>query len=106
MSLPLKLLATSLSFTGTFLVAFEGDRRRVHMSILDPKEEAYDHHYRDREMTFEFARGTAGERLLTSAVVESEVGHADKHVLKNVGKVEKFVLDVVRKSLESELVFP
>lgn len=48
----------------------------------------------------------AGSRLLTNAVVESEVGQADKHVLKNVGKVEKFILDVVRGALESELVFP
>lgn len=102
MALPLKLLLTSLAFSGTFLVAFEGDRRRIHISILDPLAE-------DRAVNLGPGwRGglTAGGRLLTGAVVESEVGQADKHVLKNVGKVEKFVLDVVRAALERELVFP
>ena len=95
MSLPLKLQLTSLTFSGVFLVAFEGDRRRVHMSLLDPGATGE-----------RMAGERAGSRLLTNAVVESEVGQADKHVLKNVGKVEKFILDVVRGALESELVFP
>lgn len=95
MSLPLKLSVTSLAFTGTMLVAFEGDRRRVHLSIVDPTHGAGG-----------LGGATPGARLLTGAVVESEVGQADKHVLKNVGKVEKFVLDVARSTLESELVFP
>ncbi|KAK4698966.1 hypothetical protein P7C70_g7301, partial [Phenoliferia sp. Uapishka_3] len=108
MALPLKLLVTSLAFTGTFIVAFEGDRRRVHISILDPREEEGAEFL---ETSFAYAAGTrvprtAGASLLSGAVVESEVGQAEKHVLKNVGKVEKFVLDVARGALESELVFP
>lgn len=95
MSLPLKLQLTSLAFSGVFLIAFEGDRRRVHLSLLDPGATGE-----------RIAGEKAGSRLLTNAVVESEVGQAEKHVLKNVGKVEKFVLDVVRGALESELVFP
>lgn len=107
MALPLKLLVTSLAFTGTFLVAFEGDRRRVHVSLLDPREEDD----AAQELSFAYAAGarvhrSAGASLLSGAVVESEVGQAEKHVLKNVGKVEKFVLDVARGALESELVFP
>jgi mitochondrial distribution and morphology protein 12 len=95
MSLPLKLSVTSLAFSGTMLVAFEGDRKRVHISLADPASKIGG-----------LGGATAGARLLSGAVVESEVGQADKHVLKNVGKVEKFVLDVVRSTLESELVFP
>ncbi|ORY77582.1 hypothetical protein BCR35DRAFT_353110 [Leucosporidium creatinivorum] len=95
MSLPLKLSVTSLAFSGTMLVAFEGDRKRVHISLADPASKMGG-----------LGGATAGARLLSGAVVESEVGQADKHVLKNVGKVEKFVLDVVRSTLESELVFP
>lgn len=49
---------------------------------------------------------TAGARLLQDAIVETEVGQADRHVLRNVGKVEKFVVDLVRSTLQSELVFP
>jgi distribution and morphology protein 12 len=98
MSLPLKLSLTSLAFGGTFVVAFEGDRRRVHLCVLDPVDEGI-----GRESS---RRTTAGERLLREVVVESEVGQVDKHVLMNVGKVEKFVLEVVRGALENELVFP
>lgn len=95
MSLPLKLSVTSLAFSGTMLVAFEGDRKRVHISLADPASKMAG-----------LGGATPGARLLSGAVVESEVGQAEKHVLKNVGKVEKFVLDVVRSTLESELVFP
>ncbi|SCV73596.1 BQ2448_7522 [Microbotryum intermedium] len=95
MTLPLKLSITSLALDGVMLVAFEGDRRRLHVSFVDPTQG-------------QGGLGVAspGARLLSGAVVESEVGQADKHVLKNVGKVEKFVLDVARASLESELIFP
>ncbi|KDE07777.1 hypothetical protein MVLG_02046 [Microbotryum lychnidis-dioicae p1A1 Lamole] len=95
MALPLKLSITSLAFDGVMLVAFEGDRRRLHVSFVDPNQG-------------QGGLGVAspGARLLSGAVVESEVGQADKHVLKNVGKVEKFVVDVARASLESELIFP
>ncbi|GAA5874096.1 hypothetical protein JCM8547_004825 [Rhodosporidiobolus lusitaniae] len=100
MSLPLTLTLTSLAFEGTLVVAYEGGRRRVHLSLLDPGAEG--------GVAGGGGKGkeTPGMRLLRSAVVESEVGQADKHVLKNVGKVEKFVLEVARKTLENELVFP
>lgn len=103
MSLPLKLSVTSLAFEGTFVLAYEGDRRRVHLSILNPKDGD------DGGIKYNYSNKgnvTAGARLLHSAVVDSEVGQSNKHVLKNVGKVEKFVLDVMRSTLESELVFP
>ncbi len=44
--------------------------------------------------------------ILPNLTFESEVGEHEKHVLKNVGKVEKFVAEVIRKGLEDELVFP
>jgi len=47
-----------------------------------------------------------GQRLLPSIFIESEIGQADKHVLKNVTRVEKFIQDVIRKTVEEELVFP
>ncbi|GAA5895762.1 hypothetical protein JCM6882_001374 [Rhodosporidiobolus microsporus] len=112
MSLPLQLTLTSLAFEGTLVVAFEGGKRRIHLSLLDPGPAAT-----GGQLNGMPGRGlgnggvgvgkeTPGMRLLKSAVVESEVGQADKHVLKNVGKVEKFVLEVARKTIENELVFP
>ena len=47
-----------------------------------------------------------GQRLLPTIYIESEIGQADKHVLKNVGRVERFIQDVIRKTVEEELVFP
>ncbi|KAF7311226.1 Mitochondrial distribution and morphology protein 12 [Mycena kentingensis (nom. inval.)] len=47
-----------------------------------------------------------GQRLLPSIYIESEIGQADKHVLKNVTRVERFIQDVIRKTVEEELVFP
>jgi len=46
--------------------------------------------------------------LLQEIHVESEIGRQEdgKQVLKNVGKVEKFVLEQVRKIFEEEFVFP
>ncbi|BGP26957.1 mitochondrial inheritance component mdm12 [Rhodotorula toruloides] len=119
MSLPLELTVTGLAFEGVLIVAFEGGRRRLHLSLVEAPES-------DRKITpgrrpsGTFSRpsglgpdaagmkqaASVGGRILRSAQVESEVGQADKHVLKNVGKVEKFVLEVARKTLENELVFP
>lgn len=100
MSLPLSLTVTSLAFEGVLVIAFEGDRQRVHLSFLDPGPTVG-------------GVASAGARLLKSATVESEVGDGEAgaggkngHVLKNVGKVEKFVLEVVRSTLQSEVVFP
>jgi len=47
-----------------------------------------------------------GQRLLPNIYIESEIGQADKHVLKNVMRVERFIQDVIRKSIVEELVFP
>ena len=47
-----------------------------------------------------------GQRLLPTIYIESEIGQADKHVLKNVTRVERFIQDVIRKTVEEELVFP
>jgi distribution and morphology protein 12 len=89
----------SLPLEATLVVAFEGSNRSIHLSLLDPNPGGGGAGIAGR-------KESAGNRILKSAVVESEVGQADKHVLKNVGKVEKFVLEVARKTLENEIVFP
>ena len=38
--------------------------------------------------------------------MESKIGEPVKHVLENVGKVERFVGDMLRQWLEDELVYP
>ena len=127
MSLPIKLSVTGLVFTGELAVAYEGQRRRVHLCILDdldPYGPAGDRAKRDSvghtpppELIDDESPSSSvpsrpskplpvGQRLLPSIFIESEIGQADKHVLKNVTRIERFIQDVIRKTLEEELVFP
>ena len=123
MSLPIKLSVTGLVFDGEVAVAYEGERRRVHLCILDdldPYGPASDRPKREPDSTPpELDEETPlssiprpskpqpiGQRLLPSIFIESEIGQTDKHVLKNVTRVERFIQDVIRKTVEEELVFP
>jgi len=126
MSLPIKLSITGLIFNGEVTVAYEGERRRIHICILDdldPYGPAGDRLKREpagsstppelddeSPLTGIPPRPSKplpiGQRLLPSIYIESEIGQADKHVLKNVTRVERFIQDVIRKTVEEELVFP
>ncbi|KAF9024377.1 hypothetical protein BDZ89DRAFT_1069193 [Hymenopellis radicata] len=113
MSLPIKLSVTGLIFTGQVAVAYEGERRRVHLCILDEMDPYGPHPHPKRDSTppdLDDPRPAkpppVGQRLLPSIFIESEIGQADKHVLKNVTRVERFIQDVIRKTVEEELVFP
>ena len=91
MSLPLKLSITGLQLAADIIVAFDGEKNRVHLTIIDEGDE----------------EGVpVGMRLLPEMRIDSEVGHSDAHVLRNVGKIERFIADVMRKTLVDELVFP
>ena len=163
MTLPIKLSVTGLVFEGQLAVAYQGEKRRVHLCILDELDRhAPSTPYRNRDsgvskdkpnlnspvVTFQSRDDLAsspastppplnprpravplshqssedsimreegernekprpiGERLLPNIYIESEIGQADKHVLKNVTRVERFIQDVIRKSIVEELVFP
>lgn len=98
MSLPLTLSLTGFVMRAGLIVALEGEHQRAHVCLVEEEQE--------REGEGEGKRNTAGLNILPSLTFESEVGEHEKHVLKNVGKVEKFVGEVIRKGLEDELVYP
>ncbi|KAI9571271.1 hypothetical protein HD554DRAFT_2016676 [Boletus coccyginus] len=119
MSLPIKLSVTGLVFNGEVAVAYEGSRGRVHICILDELDPYGPACRRERSQSStpsdidddtggrrEGKPLPVGQRLLPSILIESEIGQADKHVLKNVTRVERFIQDVMRKTVEEELVFP
>jgi distribution and morphology protein 12 len=175
LSLPIKLSVTGLVFDGELAIAYEGARRRAHVSILDeldpygplgnasrdrsplnrsfsslssqeqgqgqtqghdynpttedasrspspssdsdsesssgspslsPLRPGHHHHHSHRNSQGSSKPLPIAHRLLPSITLESEIGSADRHILKNVGRVERFVQDVLRKTLEDELVFP
>ncbi|KAH9180447.1 hypothetical protein EDB89DRAFT_2110560 [Lactarius sanguifluus] len=98
-------------------VAYEGGRR-IHLCVLDDLDPYGPSARRGSgsqgstpsDLDADDADGTkplpVGQRLLPDIFIESELGQADKHVLKNVTRVEKFIQDVIRKTIEEELVFP
>ncbi|KAI0107810.1 hypothetical protein GGR51DRAFT_515108 [Nemania sp. FL0031] len=125
--IPLKLNITGLTFDGVGVVAYI--RKRVHFCFLSP-EDAFaavggDDDEEEDEKGAEGAGndGTGQDRaqsspgpkgkgrmggLLQEIRVESEIGQREgsKQSLKNVGKVEKFVLEQVRRIFEEEFVYP
>jgi len=106
--IPLKLNITGLSFDGVGVLA--NIRKRVHFCFLSP-EDAMTAVGPDED---DSGGGTDGEKkarfggLLQEIKVESEIGERDggKQSLKNVGKVERFVLEQVRRIFEEEFVYP
>ncbi|EEP82245.1 conserved hypothetical protein [Uncinocarpus reesii 1704] len=119
--LPLKLNITGLSFDGVAVVAYI--RKRVHFCFLSPEdadtllgsEESNETGYIPgiNPIGGGASGGAASSRrrddsLLRDVRVESEIGRKEdgKPVLKNVGKVEKFVLEQVRRIFEEEFVYP
>lgn len=128
MSLPIKLSVTGLVFNGEVAVAYEGERRRIHLCVIDdldpygplagerPKRDTPPSAVTPAEHEDDPAHAASlhrpskplpvGQRLLPSIFIESEIGQTDKHVLKNVTRVERFIQDVIRKTVEEELVFP
>ena len=116
--IPLKLQITGLSFDGVALLAYlrhdagDAERRKVQFCFLG-REDAKVMVGREGEGEGDGdGKGEAGGEglggLLREIRVESEIGRQEggKQVLKNVGKVEKFVLEQVRRIFEDEFVWP
>ena len=93
MSLPLKLSVTGWIVAADLIIAYARENSRMYISIT-------------KDDVIDGSTASVGERLLPSLSIESEIGHADAHVLKNVGKVERFIAEAVRKAIVEELVFP
>jgi mitochondrial distribution and morphology protein 12 len=103
--IPVKLNITGLSFDGVAVVAYI--RKRAHFCFLSPEDAV-------TAIGAEVGDGQGGGSglkmggLLQEIKVESEIGQREngKQSLKNVGKVEKFVLEQVRRIFEDEFVYP
>jgi len=105
--IPLKLAITGMSFDGVAIIAWV--QNKMHFCFLD-SEDASTLVGEDTVASKPSKDGTRSTLPgpLQEIHVESEIGRQEegKQVLKNVGKVEKFVLEEVRKIFEEEFVFP
>lgn len=119
--LPLKLNVTGITFDGVAVIAYI--RKRVHFCFLSAEDAdaligseqqqqqesaVNDHRPQSRPDSSASASQKRHGDLLQEIRVESEIGRKEdgKQVLKNVGKVERFVLAQVRRIFEEELVYP
>lgn len=111
--IPLRLSITGLSFDGVGVVAHI--RKRVHFCFLSPEDAlaAVGDDEGDKDAETPDGSGPSSRRpkmggLLQEIRVESEIGQREggKQSLKNVGKVERFVLEQVRRIFEEEFVYP
>ncbi|GAQ10482.1 mitochondrial distribution and morphology protein 12 [Aspergillus lentulus] len=121
--LPLKLNVTGITFDGVAVIAYI--RKRVHFCFLSAEDAdaligseqqqqqqqesaGDDHRPQSRPDSSASASQKRHGGLLQEIRVESEIGRKEdgKQVLKNVGKVERFVLAQVRRIFEEELVYP
>ncbi|RFU25751.1 hypothetical protein B7463_g10585, partial [Scytalidium lignicola] len=103
--IPVKLNVTGLSFDGVAVLAYI--RRRAHFCFLSPEDANTaigPSEQGENDVRSDMKMGG----LIHEIKVESEIGQREngKQVLKNVGKVEKFVLEQVRRIFEDEFVYP
>ncbi|KAJ4357587.1 Mitochondrial distribution and morphology protein 12 [Didymosphaeria variabile] len=113
--IPLKLNITGLTFDGVAILAYI--KKRAHFCFLSPEdadaliggETNLDSLQSDvQKQERQLAQRSRAGGLLEHIKVESEIGGRGEggQVLKNVGKVESFVLEQVRRIFEDEFVYP
>lgn len=102
MSLPIKMRVVGFVFAAELVVALEADRSRCHVTVFEPQPSPEE----EAGESFDTPDLTPGARILPEMLIQTEVGNADKHVLRNVGKVERFLLETLRKIICDELLFP
>ncbi|WPH04902.1 mitochondrial distribution and morphology protein 12-like protein [Acrodontium crateriforme] len=109
--IPLKLNITGMTFDGVGILAYI--KKRAHLCFL-AQDDAHalvgDDHFETEGggAENESTKSTKVGGLLEHIKIETEMGQTDngKQVLKNVGKIEKFVLEQVQRIFEEEFVYP
>jgi distribution and morphology protein 12 len=117
LSLPVHLNIVGASFDGVAVSAYI--RKRAFFCFLAPDDAdvllGNEGSSLDQEADFQGNVNAADDAprtklggLLQQIKVESEIGHTEegKQGLKNVGKVERFVLEQIRTFFEDDLVYP
>lgn len=112
--IPLKLRITGLTFNGVGILAYI--KKRAHLCFLNPEdavalvgsEPSINDPTADSPFPDGGSRPSKVGALLEDIKIESEMGETDsgRQVLKNVGKIEKFILEQVQQIFEDEFVYP
>lgn len=131
--IPLKMTVTGMTFDGVGILAYI--KRKAHLCFLSPEDaealvggessldalndsEGISHADRTENAEPHVSSAASDENrsarlgkvgaLLEDIRIETEMGETDdgRQVLKNVGKIEKFVLEQVQRIFEDEFVYP
>lgn len=96
-SLPLKLTLTQLEIHAMAVLAYIS--KRIHFSFICDIEDEGDS---------EILIGHERINIIKNIKIESEIGDVKEHgsVLRNVGKVERFLLERIRSLVRDELAWP
>ena len=106
LGIPVKLNITGLTFDGIGVLAHI--RKKLHFCFLSPEDALAAVGEDNDDVDGEDGRKPKFGGLLQEVKVESEIGEREdgRQSLKNVGKVERFVLEQVRRIFEDEFVYP
>ena len=110
--IPLKLNITGITFNGVGILAYI--KKRAHICFLSPEDAEALVGSDSAAMAESNATPDSPKQprrvggLLEEIKIESEMGENEegKQVLKNVGKIEKFILEQVQRIFEEEFVYP
>ncbi|ORX44736.1 hypothetical protein BCR36DRAFT_359524 [Piromyces finnis] len=83
MTLPIKLALKGISFKGIAVIAYIGNQ--INFCFKEPEE---------------------SESLIEDIRLESELGDENKQVLKNISKIEGFLISKIKSSIDELLIFP
>ncbi|PKI85203.1 Mitochondrial distribution and morphology protein 12 [Malassezia vespertilionis] len=108
MCLPMTLALTGMELLGQLILALDGGERCVHVCLAqDDAQLAEEGKTPERADPYVLLHMRhKAMRIIPYMAFDSRVGEPVKHVLQNVGKVERFAGDVLRQLLDTELVFP
>lgn len=112
--IPLKLRITGITFDGVGILAYI--KKRAHLCFLGPEDAEALVGSEGAAVSPDEEPGQGDDLhtshkvggLLEEIKIESEMGETEegKQVLKNVGKIEKFILEQVQRIFEEEFVYP
>ncbi|KAK4628694.1 Mitochondrial distribution and morphology protein 12 [Fulvia fulva] len=112
--IPLKLNITGMTFNGVGILAYI--KKRAHLCFLNPEdaealvggEPNLDVLDDSSTQSGDASKAHRVGALIEDIKIESEMGESDsgRQVLKNVGKIEKFILEQVQRIFEDEFVYP
>ncbi|CAH7686531.1 hypothetical protein PPACK8108_LOCUS21188 [Phakopsora pachyrhizi] len=93
MRLPLRATIVGINLECEIILAIEADQSRFHLSLLELTYESKDEDQEGEGEGEMIADQNNQNQILKDMLIETELGNLDQHLLRNVHKVEKFLIE-------------